>query len=119
MSEALSKTFAMQCGALVRTVVPRRGKPYVQRCDLQSFVAVAYLIDDLRREGGDRCLTSRDMWEKLPDVPRTRASVALDFLKDRGLVHVAGRRWYPASTVTFEHALCEWHALDHATQMED
>ena len=109
MSEPITKTFAMRHGVLVRTVVPRRGEPYVQRCDLETFTAVAYLLD----ERADRGLTTPEMWDGLPDVPSTQASVALDFLKERGCVAVECRRCYPASNCFFEDALTEWHALAH------
>jgi len=118
MAEPIVKSFHMRHGVLVRTVLPRRGKPYVQRCDLESFAAVAYLIDDLVGERADRSLTTNQMWENLPNVPRTRASVALDFLKECGVVRVEGRHCYPASAVPFEDALCEWHALDYEFQTE-
>ena len=107
MAEPVSKTFELRYGVLVRTVVPARGKPYVHRCDLESFTGIAYWIDAVR-DGG---FTSNDLWEGLPDVASTRASVALDFLKERGVVRIEGRRCFAASTVTFEDAMCEWHAL--------
>lgn len=110
MAEPIAKTFEMRHGVLVRTVVPRRGQPYVHRCDLESFTEVARWLD----ERGDSGLTITDLWNELPDVASTRASVALDFLKERGVVQVEGRRCYPASTVTFEEAMCEWHVLDYA-----
>jgi len=113
--EPIAKTFEIVRGELVRNVVPRRGKPYEQRCDLESFTVVARLID----ERGSRGLTTNEMWEALPDVPRTRASVVLDFLKERGVIHIEGRRCYPASTAPFEDALCEWHALDHQSRREN
>jgi hypothetical protein len=119
MAKPIAKLFHIRHGVLVRTVVPRRGKPYVQRCDLESFAEVAYLIDDLVGERDDRSLTTPKMWENLPNVPHTQASVALDFLKERGVVRVEGRRSYPASNVPFEDALCEWHALDHESQTEN
>lgn len=118
MAEPITKAFHIWHGVLTRTVVPRRGKPYVQRCDLESFAEVAYLIEDLVGHRDDSSLTTDLMWEKLPDVPRTRASVALDFLKERGIVRVEGRRCYPASTVPFEDALCEWHALAFQSELE-
>ena len=33
-------------GALVRSVVPRRGKPYEHRCDLDVLEAIAHAIDE-------------------------------------------------------------------------
>lgn len=109
MAEPTTKTFAMRHGVLVRTVVPRRGEPYVQRCDLETFTAVAYLID----ERAGRGLTTQEMWDGLPDAPCTQVSVALDFLKERGCVAVECRRCYPASNFFYEDALTEWHALAH------
>jgi len=61
-------------------------------------------------ERGDDGITTNELCEALPDVPCSRVSVALDFLKERGCV-VEGRRSVGRSGVLFEDALCEWHAL--------
>jgi len=105
--EPLTKTFEIVRGELVRTVVPRRGRPYVQRCDRASFEDVVRTVEDR----GDDGITTNELWEALPDVPCSRVSVAFDFLKERGCVVVEGRRSYAASGALFEDALCEWHAL--------
>src|SRR5690349_12632914 len=95
-----------------RAPVRRFGGRDEQRCDLESFTEVARLID----ERGSRGLTTNEMWESLPEVPQTRASVALDFLKERGVICIEGRRCYPTSTAPFEYALSEWHALDQGDE---
>ena len=111
MREPLQKTFEMKHGVLVRHVVPRRGQPYFQKCPLEAYLDVAYQID----EHGERGFVTQDLWEALPETPRTQISVALDFLKERGCVIVDGRRCYAASNVPFEDANIEWYALEHAT----
>jgi hypothetical protein len=57
------------------------------------------------------------LWERL-DVRSAQATVALEFLKDRGCVEVARRWCWPASGFVFEDALCEWHALAIQCEME-
>lgn len=76
----LTKTFEIVRGELVSTVVPRRGKPYVQRCDRETFEEVVRTIEERGEDG----ITTNELWEALPDVPCSRVSVALDFLKERG-----------------------------------
>jgi hypothetical protein len=59
------------------------------------------------------------LWERLDDVPCMQATVALEFLKDRGCVEVERRRCWPASAFVFEDALCEWHGLAFQCETED
>ena len=48
------------------------------------------------------------------DLPFTQVNVALEFLKERGLVEVRHRRCYPATKHTHLDAMVEFHALAHA-----
>jgi hypothetical protein len=99
--------FSVEDGWLVRTAFPTGRPPYQHRCSLDSYRAVIDFID-AHAAGG---VTTNGLWEGLPDVPASQASVALAFLKERGCVEVRRRRCYPASGVLLEDALIEFHAL--------
>jgi len=99
--------FRIVDGVLYRTVELRDSRSYRHTCTLESFADVARFIDEHGAEG----VTTTRLWDKLEDVPCTQATVAFEFLKERGLINVEGRRGYPTSNCLFEHALCEWHAL--------
>jgi hypothetical protein len=101
------RTFALERGYLVRTVTKRDGSTYSHRCSLESYKAVAYFVEEHTAEG----VTTGMLWEGLPDVACTQASVALEFLKDRGCVTTTGRRSYPASDILYEDAMIEFHTL--------
>jgi hypothetical protein len=101
-------------GVLVRTVMLPGGRSYQHSCTLESFADVARFIEEHGREGVTTCM----LWEQL-DVPCTQATVALEFLKDRGCVEVERRRCWPASGFVFEDALCEWHALAFQCETEN
>ncbi len=99
--------FRMVHGVLVRTVKRPDGRSYQHSCHLESFAGVARFIEE-HATGG---VTTNELWDQLDDVPCTQATVALEFLKDRGCVDVERRRCFPISGCFFEDALCEWHAL--------
>jgi len=92
-------------GALVRSVVPRRGKPYEHRCPLETLVAVSHRFDEHGK--GD---TVETIAEAI-DVPITQAATALAFLLERGIVTVEHRRNYPATIDVHLDAMTEYHAL--------
>ena len=91
----------------MRTVTLPGGRSYQHTCTLESFAEVAWFFEEHRRDG----ITTGMLWDQLDDVPSTQATVALEFLKERGCVEVERRRCWPASRFVFEDALCEWHAL--------
>jgi hypothetical protein len=101
------QTFHVERGELVRWVALRDGRTYSHRCSLVSYEAVAHYIDERAAEG----VTTAMLWEALPDVPCTQASVAAAFMKERGCLDVRGRRMFPESKSFFEDALIEFHAL--------
>jgi len=103
-----SKTFRVSAGHLVRTVELQDGRSYTQRCSLEAYKEVAWCLEDHADEG----VTTTSLWEALPDVPCTQASVALDFLKERGCVRTEFRRSFPASGFLFKDAMVEYHALE-------
>ena len=101
------QTFHVDHAHLVRWVALRDGRTYAHRCSLASFEAVVRYIDEHAGEG----ITTTMLWEALPEVPCTQASVAAAFLKERGCLDVRGRRMFLASDVFFEDAMTEFHAL--------
>lgn len=106
------QTFFVEAGHLVRTVETRSGTEYRHRCALDSYREVARFVEEHAEEG----VTTGMLWEGLPEVSCTQSAVALAFLKERGCVTVRYRRCYPASTVLFEDAMVEYHALEAASR---
>ncbi len=102
------QTFTVEQGRLVRTVRRQHGGIYSHRCSLESYKAVAHLIEDCGGEG----VTTDMLWEQLPDVPCTQTSVAVAFMKERGCLVVRHRRIFPTSDFFSEDALIEYHALE-------
>jgi hypothetical protein len=103
-------TFAVVDGLLVRTVTFPGGRAYRHRCSPQSYEAVARAVDECPADGGDGLVL--EQLAKGLDLPFTQANVALEFLKERGVVVTRGRRNHPAGGgVAYEHAMCEFHAL--------
>jgi hypothetical protein len=99
--------FRIVDSVMYRTVAFPDGRSYHHTCTLESFADVVHFIEEHRAEG----VTTTDLWDQLDDTPCMQATVALEFLKDRGCVDVERRRCFPTSTCFFEDALCEWHAL--------
>ncbi len=79
--------YAVAGGHLVRTVARPGGRPYVHRCPLAAFDAVAMAVADAPPGG----TTMGELASRL-GLPDTQANVALEFLKDRGVAARAGRR---------------------------
>ncbi|MBZ0171918.1 MAG: hypothetical protein K8E66_06025 [Phycisphaerales bacterium] len=101
------ETFTVdRSGALVRSVVPRRGEPYQHRCLFETFRSVAYAIDEAAGEG----FTLEEIVEA-EDLPSSQVATALAFLKERGCVVTEGRRSFAAGPGAFEDAMTEYHAL--------
>jgi hypothetical protein len=109
------QSFAVEQGHLVRTVETRDGRAYSHRCSLESYKAVAHFIEEQAARG----VTTSLMWEAVPDVPCTQASVAVAFLKERGCVIVRHRRFFPTSGFLFEDTMIEFHALEHEPTAPD
>jgi hypothetical protein len=107
--------FRIERDVLVRAAILSDGRSYQHRCTLESFADVARFIEEHRAEG----VTTTDLWEQLDDTPCTQATVALEFLKDRGCVDVERRRCFPTSNCFFEDALCVWHALAFQCEIEE
>jgi hypothetical protein len=101
--------FEFADGCLVRTVSDgATGRSYEHRCTRQVFETVAHAINETPASGDGTCLDDIVARENLPF---TQVNVALEFLKERGVVEVRHRRCYPASTTAFEDAMIEFLAL--------
>ena len=85
--------FRFEDGCLVRTVVGGDGRRYTHRCGKDAFETVAHVVGEPPREGDGTSLTKISHQEALPI---TQVNVALEFLKERGLVEVRHRHTYPA-----------------------
>jgi hypothetical protein len=102
--------FFVQDGCLVRTVVSDTsdGRTYTHRCDKATFETVAWAMEELPHEGEGTTLMEIARKENLPF---TQVNVALEFLKERGIVDVRHRRCYPATESVHLDAMVEFHAL--------
>jgi hypothetical protein len=93
---------------LVRTSTPQGRDPYRHRCTREAYEVVAHAIDATPAEG--RGVALDDLVHAL-DLPFTQVNVALEFMKERGVVVTRSRRNYPASDFAYEDAMVEYHAL--------
>src|SRR5438045_2225391 len=87
--------FFIEDECLVRTVVGGDGRTYTHRCSKQTFETVAHAIEETPERGDGTALMPLARQERLPF---TQVNVALEFLKERGIVDVRHRRCYPATT---------------------
>jgi hypothetical protein len=103
-------SFRVEDGCLVRIVTSDAGdgRGYIHRCDKAVLETVAQAMDEVPPEGKGRTLAEIVRQEKLPF---TQVNVALEFLKERGIVDVRHRRCYPASPGVHLDAMVEFHAL--------
>ena len=102
--------FFVQDGCLVRTVVSDAGdgRTYTHRCPKETFEAVAWAINNTPAEGDGTTLLLIALQERLPF---SQVDVALQYLKERGLVDVRHRRCYPGTTCVHLDAMVEFYAL--------
>jgi hypothetical protein len=92
-------------GALKRVVQLSDGRQYVHRCTREVFEAVAFAYEDGQGH------TMEEIADAL-NAPFTQVNVAVEFLKERGVIEVrAKRKSYAASGCIFEDAMIEYHAL--------
>jgi len=103
--------FSVEDGCLVRTVVGGDGRTYTHRCERKVFETVAHAIQETPAQGEGTTLTLISRQEKLAF---TQVNVALEFLKERGIVDVRHRRCYPGTTSVFEDAMVEFLVLDES-----
>jgi hypothetical protein len=101
--------FRVEDGDLVRLVTGARGRAYEHRCSLKHYETVAHAVSETPAQGEGTSLTDVARREGLP---YTQVNVALEFLKERGIVGVRHRRCYPATSGdVYLDAMCEFHAL--------
>ncbi len=99
--------FRFKEGCLVRTVVGS-GRTYPYRCTKDVFETIAWALAEMPREGPGATAMQLARRENLPF---TEVNVAVEFLKERGIVEVRQRRCYPATGGAYLDAMVEWHAL--------
>ncbi len=116
MPMQLNETFVVDAasGALLRRVVPRRGKPYEHMCTKQVYDDVAYAIEQM----GNAAFTMEDIRAKAGGgdeanmPPWSQVATAIAFLKERScIVPARERKHVAASDFVYEDALIEYHAL--------
>lgn len=110
MSRSMITFCVNRNGGLVRSVKFKRGQPhkdYSQECTL----AILQDVTELVAKRGDTGTTVHDLWRELPDNPRTQLAIALQFIKERGLVEIEKRRSYPVSNTLFEDVMIEYLTL--------
>lgn len=100
--------FCVLDGHLVRTVAGDDGRTYTHRCTRQVYETVAHAIDEIPAQGAGTTLAEIARAE---DLPFTQVNVALEFMKERGIIEVRHRRCYPGTTCAFEDAMVEFYAL--------
>ena len=100
--------YFVEDGDLVRTVTGAGGRSYTHRCSKAAFEKVAHAVEETPAEGEGTSLIGVVGRE---DLPFTQVNVALEFLKERGLVDVRHRRCYPATRHTHLDSMVEFHAL--------
>jgi len=106
MSER-DESFSVVEKVLIRSVVPRRGKPYQHTCDQEVFENVCHAIDEL----AGRSFTGEEIREEL-QAPFTQVATAIAFLKERGcIVDSIRKRSVGATSDVHCDAMIEWHAL--------
>jgi hypothetical protein len=93
---------------LVRTVTFPDGRTYTHRCPQASYETVAHAVAETSVDGDGATL---ELLSQTEDLAFTQVNVALEFLKERGLVDVRHRRCYPATTDVYLDAMVEYHAL--------
>jgi hypothetical protein len=103
-------TFTHEDGCLVRTVTSaaRDGRTYHQRCAPATFEKVVGALSETPTTGAGITLAIIAGREQ---VAFTQSNVAIEFLKERGLVEVRHRRCYPAIAEIHLDAMIEFHAL--------
>ena len=98
---------------LRRSVGLKDGRSYAHSCSVEVFKSVAYAVEE-----SDAPTTLSEIAEKR-ELPYTQVNVALEFLKERGLVQIARRRSRAASKTFFEDAMCEFYAMPDADRPQE
>ena len=95
---------------LERQVTLPNGRSYMHRCSKKVFQDVAYYL----LEHPTRALTMSSVASAI-DAPFTQVNVALELLKERGILETRRRLSYVGECyrdVVYEHAMVEFLALE-------
>jgi hypothetical protein len=99
-------SFTREGDRLVRTVALPDGRGgYAHSCGLDVFKEVLYAFEEA---GAPTTLMEVATTKELP---YTQVNVAMEFLKERGLLNVVRRRSVAASRTLYEDGMTEFHAL--------
>jgi hypothetical protein len=98
-------TFRREADRLVRTVVMHDGGTYTHSCEVKVFETVLHALQE-----ADAPTTLMEVADA-EELPYTQVHVAMDFLKERGLLAVVRRRSVPATETLFEDGMTEFYAL--------
>lgn len=111
----MNDIFEIDQSALLRSVVPKRGKPYQHCCLPKAFQEVCHTIDECN---GDP-FTGEDLvgWTGLPS---TQVFTAYAFLKERGIVETCrGRKTIAVPGMdVFLDGMIEWSVLDFRGELK-
>lgn len=77
--------FRHEDGCLVRTVTGAGGRTYTHRCSLKVFERAAWALQETPAEGEG---TTLEIISRRENLAFTQVNVALEFMKERGLVDV-------------------------------
>jgi len=116
MPQQLNETFIVDgpSGALLRRVVPKRGKPYEHACTKAVYEDVAGAIDCLELGGFtlESVIATIGGGIAARTPPCTQVAVAIAFMKERGcIVPARGRKHVAATDDVYLDAMIEYHAL--------
>jgi hypothetical protein len=89
-------------------------RTYTHRCRKQTLETVAHALAETPAEGAGTSLAEIAEHENLPF---TQVNVALEFLKERGLVDIRHRRCFPATEDVYLDAMVEYYALANSDKM--
>jgi hypothetical protein len=103
-----SVTFWRERDYLHRTVARDDGKHYAHTCTMKVYQEVAHTLEESTEP-----TTLLEIAQRR-ELLFTQVNVALEFLKERGLIEIVRRRSQIASKTFFEDAMCEFHALTDA-----
>ncbi len=90
---------------LNRSVQIVDSRSYTHSCTLEAFKRVAYALEEAKRPTTLKEIADQER------LPFTQVNIAIEFMKERGLLEVVRRRSLPASRTFFECAMTEFYAL--------
>jgi len=102
--------YDVQDGYLKRIVSGGRGddRAYCHRCTMATYEIVAHAIEETPAVGEG---TVGYQIAQLERLPFSQVNVAVEFLKERGIVDVRHRRCYPSTKDVYLDAMIEFHTL--------